>query len=77
MAERFAEREGLMRDKTEFGNFAEWMKPMDKRLKVYLETSFVSYLTGRPTMKELIASWQASSRQWWAAVASVHEGWKL
>ena len=75
VAERSAEREGLMRDKTEFGNFAEWMKPMDKRLKVYLETSFVSYLTGRPTTREPIASWQASSRQWWAAVASIHGGW--
>lgn len=42
---------------------------MDKRLKVYLETSFVSYLTGRPTTKEPIAAWQAASRQWWAAVA--------
>ena len=42
---------------------------MDKRLKVYLETSFVSYLTGRPTTREPIASWQAASRQWWAAVA--------
>ena len=40
-----------------------------KRLKVYLETSFVSYLTGRPTTKEPIAAWQAASRQWWAAVA--------
>lgn len=42
---------------------------MDKRLKVYIETSFVSYLTGRPTTKEPIAAWQAASRQWWAAVA--------
>ena len=42
---------------------------MDTRLKVYLETSFVSYLTGRPTTREPIASWQAASRQWWAAVA--------
>jgi len=42
---------------------------MKDRLKVYLETSFVSYLTGRPTTKEPIAAWQAASRQWWAAVA--------
>lgn len=42
---------------------------MDERLKVYLETSFVSYLTGRPTTREPIAAWQAASRQWWAAVA--------
>ena len=42
---------------------------MKQKLKVYLETSFVSYLTGRPTTREPIASWQAASRQWWAAVA--------
>lgn len=42
---------------------------MKQQLKVYLETSFVSYLTGRPTTREPIASWQAASRQWWAAVA--------
>lgn len=42
---------------------------MEQRLKVYLETSFVSYLTGRPTTREPVASWQAASRQWWAAVA--------
>lgn len=34
-----------------------------KKQKVYLETSFVIYLTGRATTRELIASWQASSRQ--------------
>ena len=39
-----------------------------KRQKVYLETSFVSYLTGRATTREPIASWQAVSRQWWEAV---------
>ncbi len=42
---------------------------MEQKLKVYLETSFVSYLTGRPTTREPVASWQAVSRQWWAAVA--------
>ena len=36
--------------------------------KVYLETSFVSYLTGYATTREPIASWQAASRQWWEAV---------
>ena len=39
-----------------------------KRQKVYLETSFISYLTGRATTREPIASWQAASRQWWEAV---------
>jgi len=42
---------------------------MKERLKVYLENSYVSYLTGRPTTREPIAAWQAASRQWWAAVA--------
>ena len=42
---------------------------MNERLKVYLETSFVSYLTGRPMTEESIAARQADSRQWWAAVA--------
>lgn len=42
---------------------------MEQKLKVYLETSFVSYLTGRPTTRKPVASWQAASRQWWAAVA--------
>jgi predicted nucleic acid-binding protein len=41
----------------------------ETKLKVYLETSFVSYLTGRPTTQEPIATWQAVSRQWWEAVA--------
>ena len=40
----------------------------EKKQKVYLETSFVSYLTGRATTREPIASWQAASRQWWEAV---------
>ena len=40
----------------------------ENKLKVYLETSFVSYLTGRATTREPVASWQAASRQWWEAV---------
>lgn len=35
------------------------------RLKVYLETSFVSYLTGGPTSDEKVASDQAFARKWW------------
>ncbi len=38
-----------------------------RKKKVYVETSFVSYLTGRATTREPIASWQAASRQWWEA----------
>ena len=40
----------------------------EKKQKVYLETSFVSYLAGRATTREPIASWQAASRQWWEVV---------
>lgn len=35
------------------------------RLKVYLETSFISYLTGGPTADMIIAKNQAWTRQWW------------
>ena len=38
---------------------------MSDRLKVYLETSFVNYLTGRLTSNVKIASEQAYTRQWW------------
>lgn len=35
------------------------------KLRVYLETSFVSYLTGRGTANARIASDQAYTRRWW------------
>ena len=35
------------------------------RLRVYLETSFVSYLTGGPTSDAKLASDQAFARRWW------------
>ena len=38
----------------------------EQKLKVYLETSFVSYLTGGETDNARIASEQAYSRQWWS-----------
>lgn len=38
---------------------------MEDRLRVYLETSFVSYLTGAPTSDEKVASDQAFARKWW------------
>lgn len=38
---------------------------MSDKLKVYLETSFVNYLTGRLTSNVKIASEQAYTRQWW------------
>ena len=36
-----------------------------KKLKVYVETSFVCYLTGDPTPNAKIAADQAYTRQWW------------
>ena len=41
----------------------------EKKQKVYLETLFVGYLTGRATTREPVASWQAVSRQGGVAVA--------
>ena len=41
------------------------MPDNDQKLKVYLETSFVNYLTGRQTSNVKIASEQAYTRQWW------------
>ena len=37
----------------------------ETKLKVYLETSFVSYLTGGLTTNAKIAADQAYTRQWW------------
>ena len=37
----------------------------DKKLKVYCETSFWSYLNGRPTPLQHIAVKQAATLQWW------------
>ena len=38
---------------------------MTTKLKVYVETSFVCYLTGDPTSNAKIAANQAYTRQWW------------
>ena len=38
---------------------------MDEKLKVYIETSFVCYLTGDATPNAKIAADQAYTRQWW------------
>ena len=37
----------------------------EDRPKVYLETSFMFYLTGRETTDQKIASEQAYTRKWW------------
>ena len=42
----------------------------DKKLKVYCETSFWFYLTGRQTDDEKIARWQALTLKWWREFAS-------
>lgn len=38
---------------------------MTDKLKVYVETSFVCYLTGDQTANAKIAADQAYTRQWW------------
>ena len=50
------------------GKNCEMAEESKQRKKVYVETSFVSYLIGRATTREPVASWQAASRQWWEAV---------
>ena len=40
------------------------MAPMDKK-SVYLETSFISYLTSRPSRDLIAAGHQAITRRWW------------
>ena len=40
-----------------------------KKLKVYCETSFWSYLVGGPTTDEKVARWQALTRKWWEEIA--------
>jgi predicted nucleic acid-binding protein len=41
--------------------------------KVYIETSVVSYLTGRPSRDMVIAAHQELTRQWWDTRASEFE----
>ena len=42
-------------------------------MRIYLETSFFSYLTGRPTRNELIALRQNTTKIWWEEEAKKHE----
>lgn len=41
------------------------MKDVKERLRVYCETSFWSYLTGRPSVVQKTAYWQSLTRIWW------------
>lgn len=41
----------------------------DKKLRVYCETSFWSYLNGRPTPLQHIAIKQATTLQWWQEIS--------
>ena len=45
------------------------MESAEKKLKVYCETSFWSYLVGGPTSDEKVARWQALTRKWWEEIA--------
>ena len=40
-----------------------------KRAKVYLETSFISYMVGKDTTNAKIAAEQAWTRKWWEEIA--------
>ena len=42
---------------------------IEKKLKVYCETTFWSYLNGRPTPLQHIAIKQAATLQWWQEIA--------
>lgn len=43
-----------------------------KKAKVYVETSVVAYLTGRPARDLVIAAHQELTRQWWAERSSAY-----
>ena len=45
------------------------MEAEKKRLKIYCETSFWSYLNGRPTTLTDIVAKQEATRQWWRDIA--------
>ena len=49
------------------------MEEVDKKLKVYCETTFWSYLNGRPTPLQHIAVKQAATLQWWQEIAPTCE----
>jgi len=42
------------------------MLEVEQKLKVYLETSFMFYLTGRETTDAKVAADQAFTRKWWS-----------
>jgi hypothetical protein len=46
---------------------------MSEKLKVYCESSFWSYLTGRRTADEKIARSQAFTLKWWEDIATRRE----
>jgi hypothetical protein len=41
--------------------------------RVYIETSVISYLTGRPSRDMVIAAHQQITREWWQTQASSFE----
>ena len=45
------------------------MEETKQKLKVYCETSFWSYLTGRPSAVQKTAYWQSLTRIWWSEEA--------
>ena len=49
------------------------MAEASQKLKVYAETTFFSYLTGRLTMNRLVTYRQMLTRSWWSNVAPLCE----
>ena len=49
------------------------MEETKQRLKVYCETSFWSYLTGRPSAVQKTAYWQSLTRIWWSEESSKYD----
>ena len=49
------------------------MEETQQKLKVYCETSFWSYLTGRPSAVQKTAYWQSLTRIWWNDESSKYD----
>jgi len=49
------------------------MEETKQKLKVYCETSFWSYLTGRPSAVQKTAYWQSLTRIWWSEESSKYD----
>jgi hypothetical protein len=44
------------------------------KTKIYIETSVISYFTGRKTKDVIISARQKMTKKWWAAIPNKHDG---